>query len=72
MTHAEYLKQIEHEIRKLNRVIDYKILNGEKYSKEAREHKSLLEIIWKHQFKNNPGPVKSNLFSKFFGVAFQH
>ncbi len=66
MTHQEYLKQIQQEIRKLNRIIDYKILNGEKYFKEARDHKFLLEKIRQHQ------PVKSNFFNKFFPTLFQH
>ncbi len=66
MTHQEYLKQIQAEIRRLNRIIDYKILNGEKYFQEAKDHKYLLEKIRKHQ------PVKSSFFSKFFPMFYSH
>lgn len=64
MSYQEYIKQIERELKRLNKVIDYKILNGERYTDESKEHKNLLKII-----KNNK-PVKSNFFTNFFSSAF--
>ncbi len=72
MTHEEYLSQLEKKIRILNRVIDCKILLGEKYSKEAKEHRQLLEKVWKHKLQSRNLPVKSNFFNKFFASSFQH
>ena len=36
---------LEREIQKINQVIDFKILHGENYSKEARDHKLLLKKV---------------------------
>ncbi len=66
MTHEEYLNQLEKKIRILNRVIDYKILSGKKYSDEAREHKILLKKIWEHKSKAQHVSIKSNFFNKLF------
>lgn len=70
MTHEEYLSQLEKKIRILNRVIDCKILLGEKYTKEARDHRLLLEKIWKHKLQSRHLPVKSNFFNKFFSTSY--
>lgn len=76
MSHQEYLKQIESEIRSLNRIIDYKILNKQKYQSEAKRHKLLLDTINKHQFKSENKirsvAVKSNFFGKFMPSIFAH
>jgi hypothetical protein len=72
MTHDEYIKQIEGEIRKLNRIIDYKLMRGENYNYEAKEHRMLLQKIWKHKLSIQRQPVKSSFFSKFFTPSFQH
>ncbi|MFN4181208.1 MAG: hypothetical protein ACK4FA_00720 [Candidatus Paceibacteria bacterium] len=45
MSQAQYLKMLERELNKLNRVIDYKIVNGENYSREARDHKLILKKV---------------------------
>jgi len=58
MSQKQYLKIVEKEIQKINKKIDLKILNGEEYSKEARDHKLLLKKI---RFQN-----RQNLFRRFF------
>lgn len=45
MSQKQYLKSIEKEIQRINKKIDLKILRGEKYSKEARDHNLLLKKI---------------------------
>ena len=45
MSQKQYLKIIEKEIQRINKKIDLKILHGEKYSKEARDHRLLLKKI---------------------------
>ena len=52
MSQKQYLKSIEKEIQRINKKIDLKILNGEKYSKEARDHRLLLKKIRYHKRKN--------------------
>lgn len=64
MSHQEYIQQIQRELYRLNKVIDYKILNGEIYSKEAKEHKLLSQIIVKNR------PIKSSFFTRIFSSAF--
>jgi hypothetical protein len=51
MSQAQYLKMLEREIQKINKKIDLKILQGEKYLKEAREHKLLLKKVRYHTRK---------------------
>ena len=48
MSQTQYLKMLEREIQKINKRIDLKILQGETYSKEARDHKLLLEKVRYH------------------------
>lgn len=76
MTHEEYLSQLEKKIRILNRIIDHKILIGEKYVKEARDHRIILEKIWQHKFRSQKvqsGSIKSTMFNRFFSASsFQH
>jgi hypothetical protein len=45
MSHNEYLKLLEKEIQRINKVIDYKIIHGEAYFREARDHKVLLKKV---------------------------
>ena len=45
MSQKQYLKTIEKEIQRINRIIDMKILRGEEYMKEARDHKLLLKKV---------------------------
>lgn len=63
MKHQEYLKIIEKELHRINKEIDYKILRGETYAREAHDHKLLLKKIRHH--------TKSNFFSRFFPSVFQ-
>jgi hypothetical protein len=48
MSQSQYLKMLEREIQKINKKIDLKIMEGEKYAKEAREHKLLLRKVRYH------------------------
>lgn len=48
MSRDQYIKILESQLRRLNEVIDYKIMNRESYSKEARQHRELLIRIKKH------------------------
>ena len=52
MSQAQYLKMLEREIQKINRKIDLKILAGESYRKEARDHKLLLRKVRYHTRRN--------------------
>jgi len=66
MTKSQYLKMLEREIQKLNKKIDLKILQGEKYVKEAREHKLLLKKVNYHTRRN----FFSRLFPTFAKFSF--
>lgn len=48
MSQAQYLKMLEREIQRINKKIDMKILKGEPYNKEARDHKLLLKKVRYH------------------------
>lgn len=48
MSQAQYLKMLEKEIQRINKKIDLKILQGEAYWKEARDHKLLLQKVRYH------------------------
>jgi len=52
MSQSQYLKMLEREIQKINKKIDLKILQGEKYLKEARDHKLLLKKVRYHTRQN--------------------
>jgi hypothetical protein len=45
MSQSQYLKMLEKEIQKINKKIDLKILQGQDYRKEARDHKLLLKKV---------------------------
>ena len=59
MSREQYLKIIEKEIIKLNKKIDLKILRGEEYLRESREHKMLLRKVRQHS-------PKKSLFGRLF------
>ncbi len=64
MSQAQYLKMLEREIQRINKVIDHKILQGQNYMKEASEHKLLLRKVRYHS--------RRGILSKFFpSLAFQ-
>lgn len=48
MSQTQYLKMLEREINKINKKIDLKILQGQDYFKEARDHKLLLRKVRYH------------------------
>jgi hypothetical protein len=52
MSQSQYLKMLEREIQKINKKIDLKILQGQAYSKEARDHKLLLQKVRFHNKRN--------------------
>jgi len=52
MSQSQYLKMLEREINKINKKIDLKILQGEAYFKEARDHKLLLRKVRYHTRQN--------------------
>lgn len=58
MSQKEYLKTIQKEIQRINKIIDAKILKGEEYFREAKDHKLLLKKIRFIQ--------RQNLLNKFF------
>jgi hypothetical protein len=58
MSQKQYLKMLEREIQKINQEIDFKILRGENYRKEARDHKLLIKKV---RFHSRP-----NFLKKFF------
>jgi hypothetical protein len=51
MSQSQYLKMLEREIQKLNKKIDLKIMRGQNYYKEARDHKLLLKKVRYHTQK---------------------
>ncbi len=66
MTKEQYLKIINKELAKVNKKIDVKIIRGEEYFREMREHKLLLRKV--RQFKGQGffSRIMSNLFSSQF------
>ena len=64
MSQTQYLKMLEREIQKINKVIDYKIIHGEEYTREARDHKLMLRKVRYHS------KAKKNLLG-FFRKLFQ-
>ena len=48
MSQKQYLSIIEKEIQRINKIIDMKILRGEDYGREAKDHKILLKKIRSH------------------------
>jgi hypothetical protein len=63
MSKTQYLKMLEREIQKINKKIDLKILQGEAYFKEARDHKLLLQKVRYH--------TKQSLSQKIIYFFFQ-
>ena len=45
MPRAQYFKMLEKEMQRINKAIDMKILRGEQYVKEARDHKLILRKV---------------------------
>jgi len=45
MSQKQYLKIVEKEIQNINKIIDFKIMRGEDYRREAHDHKLLLKKV---------------------------
>jgi len=58
MSQHQYVKHINKELRRINEIIDFKILHGLSYREETRKHKELLNQM--NMFK-----VKKPSFSLF-------
>lgn len=48
MKKQEYVKIVERELQRVNKIIDYKIIHGIEYAREARDHKLLLRKMRQH------------------------
>ena len=62
MSQKQYLKLVERELQRVNKVIDQKIMKGEDYFKEARDHKLLLRKVRFH--------ARRSFFRRLFPVLF--
>ncbi len=67
MSQSQYLKMLERELQKLNKIIDHKIIRGEDYLKEARDHKLILRKIRYNTRKS----FFSRVFSNFSKLSFR-
>jgi hypothetical protein len=45
MTQYKYAKEVEREIKRINEIIDFKILHGFGYKEDTRVHKKLLSQL---------------------------
>lgn len=63
MSREQYIKLIEKELHNINKRIDMKILAGEEYAKEARDHKILRRKILQHS--------RRAYMSRFFPLMFK-
>ena len=63
MSQAQYLKTLEREIQRINKKIDLKILQGQAYAKEARDHKLLLQKVRYH--------TRKGLMNRFVNLFFR-
>ena len=63
MSHNQYLKMLEKEIQRINKKIDIKILQGQAYKKEARDHRLLLQKVRFH--------TKKGVVSRFVNLFFR-
>lgn len=70
MSQKQYLKMLEREIHKINQKIDFKILRGENYSKEARDHKLLLKKVRYNTRRSFFKNLKERFFPRFLKFQF--
>jgi hypothetical protein len=68
MSQAQYLKMLEREINKINKKIDLRILQGQDYRREARDHKLLLRKV---RFHTRRG-IMNRLVNLFFRTSLIH
>lgn len=62
MSKYEIVKSLKYEIKKINYVIDQKIIQGQPYYREARRHKFLISQL------SRLAPQKQSWFSR--GLSF--
>lgn len=67
MSQKEYVKALNHEIQKLNEVIDHKILGEVNYAREAKRHKLLLSKLRKEEARK----AMNRSFRLMFPVLFR-
>jgi hypothetical protein len=65
MRKEQYLKIIEREIQRVNKIIDAKIIKGLDYKSEARIHKQLIHKIRQHKRKGLWGNFLNSLSNRF-------
>jgi len=70
MSQKQYLKMLEREIHKINQEIDLKILRGENYRKEARDHKLLLKKVRYNTRKSFLKNLTEKLFPRSLKFQF--
>ncbi len=63
MSQKQYLKILEKEIQKINKKIDFKIMRGEDYRREAHDHRLMLRRLRYHTHRS--------FLSKFLPSVFQ-
>ncbi|KKR79676.1 MAG: hypothetical protein UU24_C0004G0014 [Candidatus Nomurabacteria bacterium GW2011_GWA2_40_9] len=63
MSQSQYLKMLERELQKINKIIDTKIVRGQDYMREARDHKLILKKIRYH--------TRRSFFDRFFSNFFR-
>jgi len=61
MSKQQYLRLIEIELHRVNKIIDMKIIQGKDYRREALEHKQLLHKIRQHNRNNAIGKFLNSL-----------
>ena len=66
MNKNELKKAIEFKIKKLNKIIDHKIINGFSYHVEAQKHLSLLRLLKKYESGWNFSKAMSYVSLFFF------
>ena len=64
MSQTQYLKMLEREINRINKKIDLKILQGQEYRREARDHKLLLRKVRYHTRRSFGQKMISLFFHK--------
>ena len=68
MSQKQYIKLVEKELQRVNKIIDAKIMEGRDYRKEARDHKLLLRkmrYVARRNFFRNLGTKFSIGFTLF-------
>jgi hypothetical protein len=65
MTREQYIKILQRELESLNKRIDLKIMEGQSYAKEAKEHKMILRKMQQHKRKTFFNQLFSSLTLQF-------